>query len=124
MTLNPSAHCTWCGAEPGKFKIDCPNCAIRFRQELRATISYVTGLDGWGETPSEADQDSWCAYVEYRLAKIYPHANLSVSVQKDALGSSVTCDDPRVDCDDLRSLIGNDLWFEWCGGERAPAEDL
>lgn len=89
----------------------------------KRTISYVTGLDCCGDAaPSHDDQVSFLEYVEFRVGKMFPGARVNAEVDERVLASSVTSDDDTIDCDSLCSLIGNEIWSDWCGGERAPVE--
>lgn len=88
---------------------------------MATKIHYVTGLDGWGAgEPTAEEQESFRAYVEYRLAQMHPGAEVSAEVSPYALESVVVSSDPEIDRAELRSIIGNEIWSDWCGGERAP----
>ena len=84
-------------------------------------IAYVCTLDGWGDgEPTQEDRESFCALVEARLSAWYPGRTVEAYVDESALDSRVMTDDDTIDEADLCSTIGNDVWADWCGGERAP----
>lgn len=82
-------------------------------------ITYVTGLDGWGDVGlSEEDRETYCALIEERLQALYPAHTIEASVDTRALESRVETDDYDVDARDV--LYAADKAFnDWCGGERA-----
>lgn len=92
------------------------------RHTLR--ISYVTGTDGWGAEPTEEERASFCALVEHQLVERFPGAIASAEVDEDALDSRVTSNSDEIDCDEVESWIGNDVWNDWCSGERAPESEV
>ena len=82
-------------------------------------IAYVTGLDGWGEPPTQEDRESFCSLVEARLRATYPGCTVEAYVEEDALDSRVMTDDDTLDECEICTWIGNEVWSEWCAGERA-----
>lgn len=87
---------------------------------IKHTIEYVTGLDGWGLPPTKEEQDSFCAYVVHRLELAYPCYEVTAKVDSWALDSSVRSGDESLDCEAIRSFVGNEVWHDWCGGASAP----
>jgi hypothetical protein len=87
------------------------------------TIEYTTNLDGWGAAPSDEEQASFCAYVVHRLEQTYPGSDVTAEIDEDALTSVVRSSDDSLDCDAIRSFVGNEIWSDWCGGARAPSGD-
>ncbi len=85
-------------------------------------IAYVTGLDGWGGTPTQDDRESYCALVEARLHEKFPRHTVEAYVDEDALEARVQTDDNEIDTEHLCRWIGNDVLSDWCAGERAPEE--
>ena len=86
-------------------------------------IAYVCTLDGWGDgEPTQEDRESFCALVEARLSAWYPGRTVEAYVDEQALDSRVMTDDDTIDEADLCSTIGNDVWNDWCAGERIPEE--
>jgi hypothetical protein len=84
-------------------------------------ISYVTGLDGWGDrAPTDEERESFRAYVVHRLQLAFPGYSVSAEVDRHALASVVRSDDPELDCGALCALVGNEIWADWCGGATAP----
>jgi len=86
------------------------------------SVSYVTSLDGWGAEPTEDEQASFCSYVVYRLEQAYPDSEVTAEVDPRALTSVARSDDPMLDCAEVRSYVGNEVWSDWCGGARAPGD--
>ncbi len=85
-------------------------------------IAYVATLSGWGAgEPTQEDRESFCALVESRLAQWYPGRTVEAYVDESALEPRVMTDDDTIDARDLCSIIGNDVWSEWCAGERAAS---
>lgn len=97
----------------------------RDEEDARMTIriNYVTSTDGWGENPTDEDFASFCAYVEHRLEETYPGAIVSAEVDTGVLRSLVTSNSDEIDCEGLCQIIGNDIWNDWCSGERAPKSE-
>ncbi len=86
---------------------------------MSRSISYETGADGFGDLATDEDRDSFCEFVERRLAETYPDYECSASWSNRSLDSRVSVDSDDRDAPDaqeLRSWVGNELWNEWCAG--------
>ena len=83
-------------------------------------IAYVATLSGWGDgAPTQDERESFCALVEERLAQWFPGRTVEAYVDESALQSRVMTDDETIDERELCATIGNDVWADWCAGERA-----
>jgi hypothetical protein len=79
-------------------------------------IAYVACPEAWGVEPTQEDRESFCALVEDRLAAWYPGHTVEAYVDEYALESRVMTDDDAIDARELCSVIGNDVWADWCAG--------
>ncbi len=80
-------------------------------------IHVTISEDGWGETPSDEDRASFCAYVEERVEAMHPGSVCTTEIA-NVLRTTVTAP-TSVDAGELAAIVGNEIWEEWCSGERA-----
>jgi hypothetical protein len=76
-------------------------------------IVLVLGRDGFGETPSEQEFDSWVVFVATHIDE---RTGLDISVEER--GAREPQSDSVLGCDaDEREIVSaakQDLWQQWC----------
>jgi hypothetical protein len=87
------------------------------------TVTVTLTSYNMGDNATEADFDRWIAFVDERLGTL---VNFDVTVEADRFG---TAGDDRFSGADeeqretLRTLLGVDLWNEWCAAGAPGASD-
>ncbi len=81
------------------------------------TVVLCDGVSDMGIDATEADVESWLAYVTQRIAAEFPGATIAMSPREGTrvMGGS------EVEAWSVRGSV-QIAWDEWCGGARAEGE--